>query len=308
LARRPKGRRVNGVLVLNKPQGLTSNRALQRAKAIFYAAKGGHTGSLDPLATGVLPICFGEATKLSQYLLDADKAYTTTVTLGVNTTTADAEGEVLAESDCSTLTEQDVLRVLPAFRGDILQVPPMFSALKKDGKPLYEIARAGKSVEREARSVTIYSLELTAFRPGEKAEIDLDVRCSKGTYIRTIAEDIGKALGVGGHVSRLHRSASGPYLESESVTMERIQALRDEDAFEALDDLLMPVDSAVAHLPAVKVDSASCFYLSQGQPVMVPKLTSNGVVRIVRDDGDFCGIGEVLEDGRFAPRRMLVVQ
>src|SRR5690554_3491807 len=184
MGRRKSGRAVDGVLLLNKPLGLSSNQALQRVKRLFTAAKAGHTGSLDPLATGVLPLCFGEATKFSQFLLDADKRYRSTFKLGVKTTTGDAEGEVLTENPTEHLTEAQVAQALAQFVGDIKQMPPMYSALKQDGQPLYKLARKGVEVEREARAITIYALELLAFRPGPSAEVDVDVRCSKGTYIR----------------------------------------------------------------------------------------------------------------------------
>ena len=198
MGRRRKGRAVSGILVLDKPLERSSNSAMIVARAIYKAAKAGHTGALDPLASGVLPICFGEATKFSQYLLDADKVYRTTVIVGERRSTGDAEGEIIAEADASALTREAVEAVLSQFRGDILQVPPMHSALKRDGKPLYELARRGLEVEREARPVTISRLELESFVPGERAEVSLLVHCSKGTYIRSLAEEIGEALGLGG--------------------------------------------------------------------------------------------------------------
>ena len=217
MARRRKGRPIDGILVLDKPLGVSSNRALQTAKHLYFAAKAGHTGSLDPLATGVLPLCFGEATKFSSFLLDADKGYTSTFVLGVQTATCDAEGEVLAVKSAAHVTAAQVEQALIPLRGEIEQVPPMYSALKHKGQPLYKLARAGQEVERAARRVTIYELELLAFREGEHPQVDVRISCSKGTYVRTLAEDLGQALGCGAHVSALHRTRSGPFTEANMV-------------------------------------------------------------------------------------------
>ena len=205
MARRKKGRQVDGLLVLDKPTGMSSNAALQQAKRLFGAAKAGHTGSLDPLATGVLPLCFGEATKFSQFLLDADKGYESTFVLGVGTDTADADGAVIAQASAVHLTEDAVTQAMATLTGAIEQVPPMYSALKVDGQPLYKRARAGEQIERAARPVEIYYFELLSFEPGEQVRLGVKVRCSKGTYIRTLAEDLGAALGVPAHVSTLRR-------------------------------------------------------------------------------------------------------
>jgi tRNA pseudouridine55 synthase len=296
---------VSGVLVLDKPLGQSSNGVLQAAKRIFFAAKAGHTGSLDPLATGVLPLCFGEATKFSQYLLDSDKAYRSTFTLGITTASSDAEGEVLSTQSAAHITEQQVLAALPAFRGEIEQVPSMFSAIKHNGQPLYKLARQGKEVERKRRRVAIYELELEGFRGGEHPQVDVFVRCSKGTYIRSIAEDLGKALGCGGHVSVLRRVQAGPFDESKAVTLEQLEALRDDDAFEALDALLEPADAAISDLPKLElVDSAADFIL-QGQPVMALHGPMAGEVRLYRKNGGFLGLGEMTDDGRVAPKRLI---
>ena len=305
VARRRRGRPVSGILLLDKPLGLSSNHALQRAKGIYIAAKAGHTGSLDPLATGVLPLCFGEATKFSQYLLDASKSYDTTICLGAATDTGDAEGEVLAEHDASALDVVTLEQALEAFRGDIDQLPPMYSALKRDGQPLYKLARAGIEVEREPRAITIHALECLAFRPGARAEVDLRIHCSKGTYIRSIAMDLGEALGVGGHVSALRRTAVGPFTLEGCVTLDSLQALRDNDDFAALDALLRPADEALAHLPLLKLPQSSGFYLRQGQAVLVPNAPCDGMVRVALETGEFLGLGEILDDGRVAPRRLV---
>lgn len=308
MGRRRKGRAVSGILVLDKPLERSSNSAMIVARAIYKAAKAGHTGALDPLASGVLPICFGEATKFSQYLLDADKVYRTTVIVGERRSTGDAEGEIIAEADASALTREAVEAVLSQFRGDILQVPPMHSALKRDGKPLYELARRGLEVEREARPVTISRLELESFVPGERAEVSLLVHCSKGTYIRSLAEDIGEALGLGGYVAALRRLQAGPFEESQALSFEQLQPLRDREAFDELDTLLLPLDSALQHISAVSLSDTTADFLVQGQAVFVPKLPEGPLLRLYRG-GDaqpqFMGIGEILDDGRVTPRRLL---
>ena len=225
--RRNRGRSVNGIFLLNKPLGLSSNQALQRVKNLFDANKAGHTGSLDPLATGVLPICLGEATKFSQFLLDSDKHYRSTFTLGVRTETGDCDGTVRQEQDASTVTEAQIEIAIEAFRGDILQIPSMYSALKHNGQPLYKLARQGIEVEREARPVTIFKYNILGFRPGPKAELDVEVHVSKGTYVRSLAEDLGNALGCGAHVSALHRNIAGPFTDADTMTLEELQKLRE---------------------------------------------------------------------------------
>ena len=306
MARRRKGRPVDGILVLDKPAGLSSNQALQTAKRLFFAAKAGHTGSLDPLATGVLPLCFGEATKFSQYLLDADKAYDSTFVLGVATETGDAEGAVIETRDASNVTLAALELELEAFRGEIEQVPSMFSAIKQDGKPLYKLAREGKEVERKARRVTISRLEVRAFRPGERAELDVSIACSKGTYVRSIAEDLGRALNVGAHVGSLRRTAAGPFRLEDSVTLATLEALKANDQLAEMDRLLLPADTALRDLPLVELSESGGFYLRQGQPVRVPNAPCDGMVRVALDSGEFLGIGEILDDGRVAPRRLIV--
>nr|WP_221200491.1 tRNA pseudouridine(55) synthase TruB [Litorivivens lipolytica] len=292
-------------MILDKPAGRSSNGALQVARAIFNAAKAGHTGSLDPLATGVLPVCFGEATKFSQYLLDADKAYDATVVLGVTTETGDAEGEITAEIDASEVTEDQVRTAAQAFIGEIDQVPSMYSALKKDGKPLYELARQGIEVERKARRITVYALEIKAFRPGKQAEVDISVRCSKGTYIRSLAEDLGKVLGVGGHVAMLRRTGAGPFSLDQAVTLDSLQVLRDANDFPGLDALLLPIDLALHQLPMIELGDTTGYYLLQGQPVQVPNAPTEGLVGLKLQSGQFVGVGEILSDGRIAPRRLV---
>ena len=294
-------RNVSGIILLDKPRGFTSNAALQKVRWLLNAEKAGHTGSLDPLATGVLPLCFGEATKFSQYLLDADKAYETVMQLGVTTTTADAEGEVLERKPVMVTPEQ-LEALLPQFRGDILQVPPMYSALKRDGQPLYKLARAGEVVEREPRSVNIARLELLALE-GDKAR--LAVTCSKGTYIRTLVEDIGRLLGCGAHVAELRRTQAGPFDLSQTVTLETLERAHADGGSAALDGFLQPVDSGLEHWPLLQLSEHSAYYWLHGQPVRAPEAPQYGMVRVQDNNGRFIGIGEVSEDGRIAPRRLI---
>ena len=300
-----RGRPIDGILILDKPAGITSNGALQAAKHLFYAAKAGHTGSLDPLATGVLPLCFGEATKFSQYLLDADKIYRSTFVFGVTTASGDADGERLTECDTTALTEIQIETALQAFRGDIEQIPSMYSAIKKDGQPLYKLARQGIEVERAARAVVVRELRIEAFRAGARAEADVWVHCSKGTYVRSLAEDIGRALGCGAHVSKLRRVQAGPFSEADCVALPTLEALKSRDAFAEMDRLLRPADTAVAALPRVVLAESAGFYLRQGQAVLVSKAPTEGLVQLQLASGEFVGVGEILDDGRVAPRRLV---
>jgi len=294
-------RSVSGIILLDKPRGFTSNAALQKVRWLLNAEKAGHTGSLDPLATGVLPLCFGEATKFSQYLLDADKAYETVAQLGVTTSTADAEGDVLERRPVA-LSAADIEAVLPRFRGDIQQVPPMHSALKRDGQPLYKLARAGEVVEREARSVTITRLELLEVI-GDR--VRLAVSCSKGTYIRTLVEDIGRALGCGAHVAELRRTQAGPFVLADTVSLEALEQAHGEGGSEALDRFLKAVDCGLQHWPLLSFSEHSAYYWLHGQPVRVPDAPAFGMVRVQDQNGRFIGIGEVSDDGRVAPRRLI---
>ena len=289
---------------------MTSNGALQTVKRLYGAAKVGHTGSLDPLATGVLPLCFGEATKFSQYLLDADKTYRSTFVFGVTTASGDSDGEVLEYCDASALTQSELEQAMVPFRGAIEQVPSMYSALKKDGQPLYKLARQGIEVEREPRAVTVFEFRIEAFRPGPKAEADVYVHCSKGTYVRSLAEDLGRVLGYGAHVSRLHRVQAGPFAEADSVSIETLSALKEREAlgdspFRGMDALLRPATLALEALPKVVLAEAAGFYLRQGQAVLVPKAPTSGLVQLQLASGEFIGVGEILDDGRVAPRRLV---
>lgn len=300
-SRRSPGVAVNGIILLDKPQGLTSNGALQRVKRLFNARKAGHTGSLDPLATGMLPLCLGEATKMSAFLLEADKRYEVTVQLGVTTTTGDAEGEVIARAGVPSLTADGLESLLATFRGIQSQTPPMHSAIKVNGQPLYKLARAGKEIEREPREINIHSLELLAI-DGDR--ISLSVHCSKGTYIRTLAEDIGGALGCGGHVAVLRRTTVGPFLGNQMVTLETLERVQSEDPA-GLGRFLLPAETAIAGWPGVRVSNDLVFFLSRGEPVFVPQAPTAGWVRIYRDDNRFVGVGQILDDGRVSPKRLL---
>ena len=292
---------MNGILVVDKPAGISSNDVVQQAKRLFGAQKVGHTGSLDPLATGVLPLCFGEATKFSQYLLDADKKYWAQVRLGITTETADADGEVIAQADTSGITESQVTAALETFVGEIEQIPSMYSALTHQGQPLYKLARQGIEVERAPRRISIYSAELLQF---SEASIELRVHCSKGTYIRSLAEDLGAALGCGGHVSALRRLAAGPYEEAQATTLDELREVGD---VREMDALLLPVSSAVGSWPAVRLHEDTAHYVRQGQPVQVAHAPTDGWVQIFEsaEEDRFLGVGEVLTDGRIAPRRLV---
>ncbi|WP_456415066.1 tRNA pseudouridine(55) synthase TruB [Thiolapillus sp.] len=300
--RRPRGRNITGILLLDKPLGVTSNAALQEVKHLFKAQKAGHTGSLDPLATGLLPLCFGNATKISAFLLDADKCYEVRVKLGETTSTADAEGEVIESRPAEHITREEVQDILGDFLGELAQLPPMFSAVKHKGQRLYQLARQGIEVEREARHITIYDLRLLDFTG---PEFKLLVHCSKGTYVRTLAEDIGKALGVGAHVTALRRTLVGPFEAQDMVSMETLQQVFEEQGLHGLDQLLLPMDAGLNHWPAVHLGADSSFYIKQGQPVQVPKAPTEGYVRIYGVDEKFIGVGEIDDDGRVAPRRLL---
>jgi tRNA pseudouridine55 synthase len=297
---------VDGILVLDKPAGLSSNQALQTAKRLYAAAKAGHTGSLDPLATGVLPLCFGEATKFSQFLLDADKAYESTLALGRATDTGDAEGTVVEEADASAVSAADVEAALEQFRGEIEQVPSMYSAIKKDGQPLYKLARQGVEVERKSRIVEIKCLELRNFRAGLAPEADIYLECSKGTYVRSLAEDLGRALGCGAHVRTLRRTQAGPFGLSDSIGLDALEGLKAGGQLAEMDRLLLPADAALGGMPLVRLSESGGFYMRQGQPVLVPNAPCNGMVRVALETGEFLGVGEILDDGRVAPRRLIV--
>ncbi|UQI41045.1 tRNA pseudouridine(55) synthase TruB [Vreelandella venusta] len=300
MARRRRGLPVNGVLLLDKPKGISSNHALQRVRRLFEAQKAGHTGTLDPMATGLLPICLGEATKFSAHLLEADKMYRTRVELGVITDTGDAEGTVIERREIPRLAAEDVESALARFHGEIDQVPPMYSALKHQGKKLYELAREGKHVERAARRVSVYDARLLAF---EGTAFEMEVSCSKGAYIRTLAEDIGHALGCGAHISQLRRLKTGPFTSDAMWTLEDLEALADQAAREAE---LMPADVLVDHLPSLTVDETAYGRLAHGQSasLAVGVLEPDALARLYYAE-TFIGLGVVKGAQEVAPKRLL---
>ncbi|MFN2308111.1 MAG: tRNA pseudouridine(55) synthase TruB [Gammaproteobacteria bacterium] len=301
--RRSKGRNVNGILLLDKPVGMSSNEALQLVKRLYQARKAGHTGSLDPLASGLLPICFGEATKASGFLLDADKYYRVRCKLGEQTSTGDAEGEVIQRRPVPDLDAAALEAVFQRFRGEIEQIPPMYSAVKHQGQRLYKLARQGLEVERTPRRIVIHALTLLGL---ELPFFDIDVRCTKGTYVRTLAEDIGAALGCGAYVAGLRRLGVGPYDVTGMVDLETLKAQYQDGDLAALDAHLLPVESALTQWPDVRLSADAAFYLRQGQPVLVPHAPTHGWVRLYSGDHQFLGMGEILDDGRVAPKRLMV--
>jgi tRNA pseudouridine55 synthase len=312
MARRRKGRAINGVLLLNKPVGGSSNQILQRVKRLYFAAKAGHTGALDPLASGMLPICLGEATKFSQFLLDADKTYQVTATLGVRTTTSDADGDVVEEHPVN-ISMEVLEKALASFRGPIKQVPSMFSALKHQGQPLYSYARQGITIEREARDIEIYALELLRF---EDNEVDLNVHCSKGTYIRSLVDDLGQLLGCGAYVSKLHRSQVTDYPADKMISLDDLEKLAEEskgdfdeasDAdYSVLDKLLLPMDTAVSKFPIVNLNEQESGFYHHGRMIQLSAQTS-GLYRVFdRENTRFLGVGNVDELGVLSTKRLVV--
>ena len=307
MSRRRKGRDVNGILVIDKPQGVTSNGVLQQVKRLFGAAKAGHTGALDPLATGVLPLCFGEATKFSQMMLDSDKAYIATARLGIRTETGDSEGAVVAEKPVPDGLTADLLEpVLDGFRGDIQQVPSMYSALKHKGRPLYEYAREGIEVERPARPVTIYELTLLDIRENE---LDIAVSCTKGTYIRSLVEDIGEALGCGAHVTALRRTMASGFTLANAHAVSDLEAMRERG--ESLDGLLVAPDAALSMFPEHRLAGQALVSILNGQPVRIPGQAYEGFVRLYANESaneSFVGLAEAFPEGEqtnLVPRRLV---
>jgi tRNA pseudouridine55 synthase len=315
MAKRRKGRAINGVLLLDKPYEMSSNHALQAVKRIYFAQKAGHTGALDPLATGMLPICLGEGTKFSQFLLDTDKTYQVTAKLGVRTTTSDADGEIVSEKMVDVSSEQLAV-ALESFRGTTKQVPSMYSALKYQGQPLYKYAREGIEVPREARDITVFNLELLRFQGDE---VDLNIHVSKGTYIRTIVDDLGELLGCGAHVAALRRSGVGNYPVDKMVSLAQLEALlakaqlKEIMPSELLDPLLLPMSSAVDGMPCVYVDDMSASFLRHGNPVQAHNAPVGGSVQVYigEDDNDenaeFIGVGIMDDNGLVAPKRIVVI-
>ncbi|HDR1844444.1 TPA: tRNA pseudouridine(55) synthase TruB [Pasteurella multocida] len=300
---RKRGRDIDGVFLLDKPQGMSSNDIMQKVKRVFQANKAGHTGALDPLATGMLPICLGEATKFSQFLLDADKRYQVTAKLGERTDTSDAEGQVVETRDVQ-VDVQDILAALPHFRGDLMQVPTMFSALKHQGKPLYEYARAGITVEREARPITIFDLQFIAY---DAPYLTLEVHCSKGTYIRTLVDDLGEYLGCGAHVTVLRRTAVANYPVEAMMDWDTLQVLAAQQDLALLDQHLLPTDSAVSALPALHLNQEQSKAISFGQRVKFDNpIQLTGQVRLFSDTQQFLGVALVDEHNVIRPQRLMI--
>jgi len=295
------GRKVNGILLLDKPVGSTSNDVLQKVKSIYKAKKAGHTGSLDKAASGLLPICFGEATKFSGFLLDADKHYRAVCRLGIQTNTGDADGEIIEKKPAPELSRREIESTLDKFKGETLQTPPMFSALKHRGQRLYKLACQGIEVDRRPRRISIYSIELLNFTHDE---FEIAIRCSKGTYIRTLAEDIGRELGCGAHVKTLRRTGAGPFEHEKMITVDALENIA-ETGLVNLDSELLCIDSVLQDLPAINLVASMSYSLCQGQAIMAPHTPAGGMLRIYTENHRFLGVGEVLDDGRIAPKRLL---
>lgn len=293
-------RKVNGILLLNKALKVSSNTALQQVKRLYSAQKAGHTGSLDPLATGVLPICFGEATKFSQYLLDADKVYTVWGRLGCTTMTGDAEGEINVIANAPNIDETTFDVALKTFLGNIEQIPPMYSALKKDGVPLYQLARQGQEIERKTRVITIHNIQLNHYA---FPDFQITVHCSKGTYIRTLVEDIGKSLHSGAYLLNLRRDKAGPYTLEKSFTKEQLEAYSTQAS---LDALLLPVDTAVLHYPLLQLDDNQSRMLQQGKTIIMSNpFLSDHIVRLYNVENAFLGLGKMALTGELRAHRLM---
>ena len=298
MSRRRKGRNVHGLVLLDKPEGLSSNQAVQRVRSLYQARKAGHTGTLDPFATGMLPICLGEATKTAAFMLDAAKTYVAQLLLGRSTTTGDTEGETTATSDVPDAATEQVRQVLAGFRGRITQIPPMYSALKHQGQPLYRLARKGQEVERRPREVTIHSLELIAWEP---PVLEFRVHCSKGTYVRTLAEDIASEMGSCGHLGALRRLAVDPFREDEMVSLSTLEAMAPGGR---LDEALLPPDAGLRDWPAMELDAAGAARFGHGNEQSVAE-GSPGLVRVHGPAGQLLGVGEIDGQGRLKVRRLL---
>jgi tRNA pseudouridine55 synthase len=290
-------RNVHGVLLLDKPLGYSSNQALQKVKWLFQASKAGHTGTLDPLATGLLPICLGEATKFAQYITDADKTYIANIKLGIKTTTGDAEGEIITTNPVN-VSQQQFEEACQQFVGNISQIPPMHSALKHEGKALYKYAREGLEVERKVRHVTVGQITILSLSGSDAV---INVRCSKGTYIRTLAEDIGSTLGCDGHLTGLRRTETAGYNIQDAMTIEQLEAMTTE----MRDQLLLPVDSVIDILPKVHISTEAAYFFRQGQAIWEQGQIPDGSLRIYEEGGAFIGLGMRLEDGKIGPKRLV---
>ena len=299
---RRRVRNISGIVVLDKANGLSSNAALQEVKRLYEANKAGHAGSLDPLATGVLPVCLGEATKVSQFLLDSDKRYRARIKLGIRTDTGDSEGSIIERNEGISVSRKAVERALTKFKGEVEQVPPMHSAIKMNGVPLYKLARKGITVEREPRLVTLYQICLVEF---VNSELELEISCSKGTYIRTIADDLGQELGCGAHVIELRRTQAGVFTEKDSISSEELALEKENRGLDKIDQFLIPMDRAIQDLPEVNLPSITASHVKNGQAVLVRHLPKNGLVRMYEDE-QFIGIGSIDDDGKVAPKRLII--
>jgi len=300
--RRRRVRNISGIVVLDKANGLSSNAALQEVKRLYEANKAGHAGSLDPLATGVLPVCLGEATKVSQFLLDSDKRYRARIKLGIRTDTGDSEGSIIERNEGISVSRKAIERALTKFKGEVEQVPPMHSAIKMNGVPLYKLARKGIAVEREPRLVTLYQVCLVEF---VNSELELEISCSKGTYIRTIADDLGQELGCGAHVIELRRTQAGVFTEKDSISSEELALEKENRGLDKIDQFLIPMDRAIQDLPEVNLPSITASHVKNGQAVLVRHLPKNGLVRMYEDE-QFIGIGSIDDDGKVAPKRLII--
>ena len=300
--RRRRVRNISGIVVLDKANGLSSNAALQEVKRLYEANKAGHAGSLDPLATGVLPVCLGEATKVSQFLLDSDKRYRARIKLGIRTDTGDSEGSIIERNEGISVSRKAIEGALTKFKGEVEQVPPMHSAIKMNGVPLYKLARKGITVEREPRLVTLYQICLVEF---VHSELELEISCSKGTYIRTIADDLGQELGCGAHVIELRRTQAGVFTEKDSISAEELALEKENSGLDKIDQFLIPMDRAIQDLPEVNLPSITASHVKNGQAVLVRHLPKNGLVRMYEDE-QFIGIGSIDDDGKVAPKRLII--
>lgn len=300
MGRKGPGRAIHGIVLLDKPAGRSSNHALQDVKRLYDARKGGHTGNLDPFATGMLPLCFGEATKTAGFMLDADKTYHATARLGIQTSTGDIEGEEIRQAPVPDLTPETIEAAMAQFEGEIEQIPPMHSALKHQGQPLYKLAREGREIERKPRRVTIHELVLEGWEP---PRLTFRVRCSKGTYVRTLAEDLAKALGTCAYLESLRRLSVSPFGESDMVTMDDLSRARENDTHE---DLLLPIDAGLSGLPRVEITAGQAQRFCHGNPVIVDGLEP-GMVRVYRQDGPILGIGEAMADNQTHPKRLFIL-
>lgn len=302
---RKKGRDINGIFLLDKSQGMSSNDIMQKVKRLFQANKAGHTGALDPLATGMLPICLGEATKFSQYLLDADKRYQVIAKLGERTDTSDADGQVVQKREVN-IDLAKILTALEQFRGEIMQVPTMFSALKYQGKALYEYARAGITIERKARPISIFELKFIDY---QIPYLTLEVHCSKGTYIRTLVDDLGEVLGCGAHVTRLRRIAVADYPYNKMMTLEQLQQFSEQEDLDLLDQHLLPMESAVIRLPGLCLTKEQARAVGFGQRIkFLNEQGIQGQVRLISPENLFLGVAVIDENSIVHPQRMVVIK